>query len=199
MNQSEFLSALAQQIGSLPEADRTASLEFYSELIADRMEDGLSEQEAVAGIGTPEEIAAKIIEETPLNTLVRERVRSRRKLRAWEIIALVIGSPLWIAALIVLLTLVAVAYIVLWVLVLVVYIVGIVFALTGVACIPVGVLQLLSGDPLEQVLLIIGAGLVAIGCAILWFFVCKWATIGAARLSRGIARGIKRLFIGRRK
>ena len=65
-------------------------------MIDDRMEEGLAEEEAVSSFGTPEEIADQILSEIPLSRLVRERVKPKRALKAWEIVLLVLGSPVWL-------------------------------------------------------------------------------------------------------
>lgn len=199
MTQREFLDALDRRLAGIPEAEREASKEFYAESIADRMEDGVSEEEAVAAVGSVDEIADRILSELPLNVLVKARVRERGKLGGWAIAGLIAGFPVWFPLLIVAAVLVLVAYLVIWALVLCVYAVGLALALTGAVCIPVGIVQRIMGDPAAQAMLIFAAGLAAAGLAILWFFVCKWATVGAVRLSRAIGRAVKRLFIGRRE
>ena len=199
MTKEGFISALAARLSRLSETDRAASLAFYEEAIADRMEDGLSETEAVAGIGTPEEIAAQILASTPPNALVSGETSQPRKRSAGATAAWILTGPLWIAGLIVLFALVFVAYVVLWALVLCVYAVGIALAAAGVVCLFVGVVQLCMGDPVSRVLLLLAAGLLSGGLAIFWYFACKGATVGAAKLSRLLARGIKRIFTGRRQ
>ncbi|MBR3271538.1 MAG: DUF1700 domain-containing protein [Clostridia bacterium] len=199
MTKEGFLSALAARLSRLSETDRAASLAFYEEAIADRMEDGLTEAEAVAGIGTPEEIAAQILASLPPEALVSTDAPQPRKRSAGATVAWILTSPLWIAGLIVLFALVFVAYVVLWALVLCVYAVGVALAASGVVCLFVGVVQLCMGDPMRQVLLLLAAGLLSGGLAIFWFFACKGATVGAAKLSRLLARGVKQIFTGRRQ
>ena len=65
MKRIEFLNQLKAQLWALPEADIQCSLDYYSEMIDDRMEDGLSEEEAVAAIGDLDEIVKQILNETP--------------------------------------------------------------------------------------------------------------------------------------
>ena len=48
MSKTEFLTELKKALEGLPEEDIEKSLEYYSEMIDDRIEDGLSEEEAVA-------------------------------------------------------------------------------------------------------------------------------------------------------
>ncbi len=198
MTKEGFLSALAMRLSRLSETDRAASLAFYEEAIADRMEDGLSEAEAVADIGTPEEIAAQILASAP-NTLASGETPQPRKRSAGATVAWILTSPLWIAGLIVLFALVLVAYVVLWALVLCVYAVGVALAVSGAVCLFAGAVQLFMGDPVSPVLLVVAAGLVCGGLAIFWYYACKGATVGAAKLSRLLAKGVIRIFTGRRQ
>ena len=47
MNKTEFLDALRHALGKLPSYEVEQSIAFYAEMIDDRIEDGMSEQEAV--------------------------------------------------------------------------------------------------------------------------------------------------------
>ena len=66
MNKQAFLDALYHHLKALPKAERQQHIDYYAEMIDDRMEEGLSEEEAVAGIGSVEEVARTIIAETPV-------------------------------------------------------------------------------------------------------------------------------------
>ena len=65
MTKQEFLKALWTKLSELPKDDVEQSLDYYAEMIEDRIESGLSEEEAVAAVGTVDEAAAKIISEVP--------------------------------------------------------------------------------------------------------------------------------------
>ncbi len=73
MTKTEFLLRLREMLSELPQEDAAERLVFYGEMIDDRMEDGLTEDEAVSGIGQPEEIAQQILAETPVRRTERER------------------------------------------------------------------------------------------------------------------------------
>ena len=61
MNKTEFLDALRHALGKLPSYEVEQSIAFYAEMIDDRIEDGMSEQEAVAALGSVHAIAAQIV------------------------------------------------------------------------------------------------------------------------------------------
>ena len=59
MRKQEFLAKLRKGLSGLPQDDIEERLIFYSEMIEDRKEEGLSEEEAVAAIGSVDEIVAQ--------------------------------------------------------------------------------------------------------------------------------------------
>ena len=100
MNKEQFLLDLASALAGLPEEDIEKSLEYYSEMIDDRIEEGLSDEEAVADLGSIEEIRAQIIKDTPLPKLIKEKVKPKRSLSGLEITLIIIGSPIWFSLLV---------------------------------------------------------------------------------------------------
>ena len=91
MNKLEFALALSEKLSLLPEEEIDERVQFCVEMISDRMEEGVSEDEAVAAVGTVEDVAAQIIADIPFAKLIKERVKPKRRLKAWEIILLVLG------------------------------------------------------------------------------------------------------------
>lgn len=91
MTKQEFLSELERALGKLPHAEVEQALAFYDEAISDRMEDGLSEAEAVAGLGPVDEIAAQIAAETP--PIPRAIARANTGSRSLNIVLLAVFSP----------------------------------------------------------------------------------------------------------
>ena len=114
MNKTEFLDELRACLAGLPGEDIARSLDYYTEAIADRVEDGMTEEEATAELGAPNEIAERILSEIPLTRLVKNKLKPRRKMSSRTVILLIIGSPIWaslaIAALAVLFTVFAVLW-----------------------------------------------------------------------------------------
>lgn len=65
MNKKEFLDALEARLSPLSPENRRRILEYYSEAIADRMEEGLSEETAVGDMGSLEEVVRTTLEGMP--------------------------------------------------------------------------------------------------------------------------------------
>lgn len=78
MKKEEFIAALASEIRDLSKEDIARSLEYYGEMIDDRVESGMSVEEAVNDLGGVEKVAQQIIAELP-----RERKNAEGK-RPWD-------------------------------------------------------------------------------------------------------------------
>ena len=112
MNKQTFLSELRKRLAGLPKKELEERLAFYSEAIDDRIEDGLTEEQAVAGIGSLDEVVEQIMSEVRLPSLVKEKVKPKRSLMVWEIVLLVVTFPIWVSLLFVALVVLLSIYIV---------------------------------------------------------------------------------------
>ena len=66
MNRSEFLDSLTRALEGMPEQDRQDALNYFDELISDKaLDQGCSEEEAIANLGPIETIAASIRQTEP--------------------------------------------------------------------------------------------------------------------------------------
>ena len=193
MDKYDFLLALEARLEGLPEADRQASLDFYSEMLDDLVEGGMTETEAVASLGSPEAIAEEILLEMPLPKLVKAKMKKRR-LSGLEITLLAVGFPIWLPIGIALLAVVFAIYISLWAVVVSLYAANVAMA----ACAPTGiaaaVVLFASGKP-AAALLFLGAALALAGLSILWFLLCNLTAKGMWKLGKLTLRGIKACFI----
>ena len=75
MNKTAFLKSLKKQLKRLKASELEKQLNYYEEIIADMTENGLSEEDAIARLGTPETIAQEILADTaPENLRKKETV-----------------------------------------------------------------------------------------------------------------------------
>lgn len=194
MDKHEFLAKLRNALAGLPEKDVEERLSFYSEMIDDRMEEGLSEQEALSAVGSVEEIASEIIVEMPFTTIAKERVKRNRRLKTWEIILLVLGSPIWLSLAIAAIAVIFSLYISLWSVIISLWAVfaSVVASAFGVAA---GGVALLCVGKTVPAMAMIASGLVCAGLSIFTYFSCKAATKGILALTKKIGLGIKNCFL----
>lgn len=189
MKKDEFLNELKNKLNGLPKDDVDNRISFYSEMIDDRIDDGKTEEEAVADIGTVDDVVNDIAKDTPLVKLVKEKVKPKRSLRAWEIVLIVLGFPLWFPLLLTAFILCLVAYILLWVLVIVSYAVEFSLIAGAIGGIVIFFAYLFSGG--EVNLIALGASIMCAGASVLMFFGCVGATKVSIALSKKIITGIK--------
>lgn len=194
MTKNEFLSELCRALGSVPENDIFERVNFYSEMIDDRIEEGMTEEEAVTAMGSVDEIASGIIADLPLGKLVREKIKPRRSLATWEILLLILGSPLWISLLAAAVAILVSLYAVLWSVVVCLWATEASLIGSALGGLVGGIVIAVVGNMLPGAALI-GAALVCAGLSIILLFGCLSATKGIARLSRAIVIRIKKMFV----
>jgi uncharacterized membrane protein len=114
MDKHDFLHALEERLAGLAESDRQASLDFYAEMLDDLTESGMTEADAVASLGSVDAIAEEILMDTPLPKLIKAKMKPKRRMRAWEIVLIAVGSPVWFPILIALFAVALSLYITLW-------------------------------------------------------------------------------------
>ena len=193
MKKNEFIIQLIYGLSSLPQAELEDRVAFYSEMIDDRMEEGLSEEDAVADIGSVESVINQIIADTPLTSIIKERIRRRKKPGAWGITLLAVGSPIWILLIAAAYAIIVSVYASIWAVVVSLW------ASFG-AMVGVGVGGILGGFLLIGLgkspagFGLIGCALVCCGLAILTFYACKYTTIAMVWLTKKIALLIKKCF-----
>ena len=198
MNKQEFLAKLQTNLSGLPEKEVQDSLGFYSEMIDDRMEEGLSEEDAVREIGSAEDIAKQIISETPLIKIVKDKINPKRKIQAWEIVLLILGAPLWLSLMIAIFAIILAAYVSIWAVVISFWAVFV--SLIAVALCGIGVgAGLIWNNHILSAFLLIGTSFVCAGLSVFCFYGCKAATKGIILLAKKIIFGIKNSFMKRKK
>ncbi|HIZ55381.1 MAG TPA: DUF1700 domain-containing protein [Firmicutes bacterium] len=196
MNKEQFLAAVKVKIAGLPQSDIEKSLGYYEEMIDDHMEDGLTEEQSVEMMGTVDEVATQILMDTPLSKLVKVKVQPSRAWRVWEILLLILGSPIWLSLLLAALVLLVSVYIVIWSVVIALYAVNVSVAAAGIAGIAGSIILTCTGNYI-QALLFLGGGLFCAGIAILLFFAFNQVAAGILKLSRWIILWVKSWFIGK--
>ena len=216
MKKIEFLRALGEALLFLPQQELDERLDFYSEMIDEAMEEGMSEEEATAHLGTWEEICAQIDEfrtsepqpieaikeepaKEPKNPIPEKKPKKRISLPMWAVVLLILTSPVW-GAIVLSLGIAVFAVIVALVVTggaLVIFLFAVVIALAavGVVGIPAAVVLFFTGS-IATGLLSLGGGLVCGGFAILGWFMCIAFAKFVAVCFKGLFGGIVKV-IGR--
>lgn len=160
------------------------------------MEEGLSEEEAVSAIGSVDEIAAQIVADIPFVKIVKEKIKSKRQLKTWEIVLLVLGFPVWLSLLIAAFSVFFSLYVSLWTVIISLWAVFGSLVVCGFGGIIAGFVFALGNNGLTGIAMI-GTGMISAGLAIFLFYGCKSATKGILLLTKKIVLWSKNYFIKR--
>lgn len=191
MTKQEFLAALREGLRGLPQSEIEERMSFYAEMIDDRVEEGVSEEDAVAAVGSIEDIVAQIVADFPFVRLVKERIKPQRRLSAWEMVLLVLGAPLWLSLLIAVAAVVLSLYVTLWSVMVALWSVFASLAGSALGCLAGGILFICTGY-LPSGLATVAVALVCAGLSIFAFIGCREATKGVVWLTKKMALGIKK-------
>lgn len=159
MNKQEYLESIRSRISAMPADDVNRFMDYYSEMIDDRVEDGLSEEEAVADMGSPDAAVEQILEDMPLTKLVKEKIKPKHELKAWEVVLIVLGSPVWIPLLMTAAVLLLTLWIVAFALLISFYAVVLSFVVAGIGGLICTIPLFVAHSPYTAVLML-GAALI---------------------------------------
>ena len=194
MIKQEFSDALRVKLSGLPEQDVEEQLAFYSEMIDDRIEEGATEEDAVSAIGSVDQIAEQILSEIPFSRLAKERIKPKRRIKAWEIVLLALGSPIWLSLGIAAFAVILSLYVVLWSFIVSLWAIFVSVAACVPACIAAGVL-LICMENTALGIASISMSFVCAGLAIFLFFGCSAASKSIVVLTKKLALVVKKCVV----
>lgn len=180
MNKGTYADRLEALLVCLPKDKRAEAVSFYEEAIDDRIEDGMSEEDAVAAMGPVESVAEMILEELPI--VPRAVAKTKRKSPVLLWVLAIAGSPLWVPLALAFFVVIAVVYVTIWVIAACIWLVAAVFVLAlplGLYLAWCGLMTGLLAFALAQA----GMGLVLCGIGLFVFSLAFSTSRGLALLS----------------
>ena len=93
MTEKEYLKELKRNLSALKRSDRNSLIEFYKEMIEDKIENDKTEREAIAELEPADAVAKRTLAEYGID---EEKLNMRRKISGTTLALVIIGSPLWI-------------------------------------------------------------------------------------------------------
>lgn len=198
MTKAEYLSQIREKINGISTEDVEKNIEYYSEMIDDRIEEGMTEEEAVSQMDSPRKVADMILAETPITKLVEDKINSKKQFRAWEIVLIVLGAPIWLSLLIAVISVFFALAISVFAVLISFYAVG--FAV-GVAAIVgmIGAIMFAVSLNMNAALFMLGTGLICAGLLVLFVMAVKPVSVGIVRLCAWFGKVVKRMFVGKGK
>lgn len=209
------MEALKTCLDGMDESERRASVEYYAEMIDERMEDGMDEESAVGALGSPflaaEQLRAARTDapksqanadsetfgqsacaqsadagNTKTGSAEKDGKQAEKSPVAMRTLLLILGFPLWFPLLLTAVLLLFSVYIVIWSVLISLWCVFASFALSGAVCVAAVVIGFLTNGA--------AAGLFYIGAALTLAALSIFAFLGARGLTRVAARGTAHSF-----
>ena len=193
MTKADFLQLLERALSQLSDEERRANLEYYSELLDDMMEEGMSETEATAKLGSPNQIARHILQEMPLSKLVSTRMKPKSGWTPLAIVLAVVGSHVWVPLLLMCAAVVFALFVSIWALgaAAIAVVAGLAVAVVAAPVIAIRA----AAVTLPLGLLLLGCGLVLLGLCVLGGLMAVELCRLLWQLTVWLAHKIKSLFI----
>ncbi len=212
MTKHEFLTAVrahAQGSGYIPH-ELEKMLEYYSEMIDEAMEDGATEADAVAGLGTWAEIVEQINascttvfvpEDSQKNsgTHTQQNAQTNQtsdspkrgyvRLPVWAMVLLILSAPLWVPLIFSFLLVLFLAIVIAASLLVALVVTTVALAVVGVVGIPVSIVVLFTVGG-ANFGFTLATALICVGAAMLLELLCVTAWI----LFKAVLRGIRGVF-----
>lgn len=113
MTKNDFIKDLAAALTRYGVSDAANTLDYYDELIDDRIEGGEAEGAVIASLETPNQIASQLAD--PFQPTEVQRQKMSPFVLVTLVVLLVLGSPLWGSLLLTAIILLAVGYLLLWI------------------------------------------------------------------------------------
>ena len=192
MNKQEFLTQLEYGLKGLPKEDVDERVVFYGEMIDDLTDEGMSEEEAVGKIGRVEDVVSQIVSDNRFQKQQAGETKKRR-LCVWEMVLLIIGSPVWLALVVSAVAVMLALYVSWWAVLVSLWASFGAFIGSAAGGIISGVGMICNGEPLSGIALI-GMSLVLTGFGIFLFFGCKALTKGTVTLTKRTFLWLKNRF-----
>lgn len=193
MNRNEFSRELRRRLTELKNAEVNKTVEFYNEMIDERIDAGLTEEEAVADLGSIDDIVAQV-----KNNAAPENIKSRiSKLQVWQWVLIVLGAPLWAPVLVAVFAAVFSIYIGIWSVLISGFAVVLGFVLAAIAFIVVMVGAIIAGL-FAKTILYVGGALICASLAIFIFIAVYGCTKLVIKATVAGVKWVGRLFSGKK-
>ena len=201
MLRDEYLSNLKDKLAAnnIPGID--SMIDFYDEAISDRIEDGMSEEDAVAAMEDADEVVKSALLDKPIAALMMESARKKHQEAnekghgALFVVLTIIGFPIWFPLLVAFFAILFSIYIAMWAIVVSIYAVELAFAITAVASFFACFTFMMGQIPFATAIALLGCALIFAGLAILLWkpvvIITKWMI----KIIKEVFRSIKKIFV----
>ncbi len=201
MLRQEYLDQMRDKLtaNNIPGVD--GMIDFYDEAISDRIEDGMSEEDAVAAMEDVDSVVKAALLDKPITKLMADKAREKHKEASENghgtlfVVLMVVGFPIWFPLLVTFLSVIFSLYVALWAIVISIYAVELSFAIVSLVAL-FGCAAFFMGQiPFVTAIALLGISLLFAGLTLLLWKPIVALTKWMIKLIKAIFRGIKSMFV----
>lgn len=190
MDKQEFLKELSKGLSSMDGEEKGRVLDYYAELIDDKVETGKSEAKAIEEFGEISALVADILEEREERTPFAAQKELSTGAKVGWILLLVLGSPVWLSLGIAVLAVLFSVFVSLWAVLVSLYAAAVgMMAAGALYLVPSVVLAFTKSLPVGMVQT--GVCFLCMGLGLLLFLAMWMLTVPLARLTVRCCRMVK--------
>ena len=180
MNRNQFIDILARKLSKMPEKELKQTIDYYYEIISDKMNDGMTEEQAIESLGSLDEIVTDTLSDASDSC---ETVKEKKESK-WKNITIGATAIIWVPVLIGLFGGLIALYISLWAIVISL---GAITLATGVGTLVsiLGIVDICTGA-VASGLTIISMGIGSLGLSFIFYTITVYSGKGMILLTRKI-------------
>lgn len=206
MTKREFFDALSDRIRSLPKEEVNRTITYYNEILEDYMEDGMTEEEAVAKLEDVDVIAQRILhsnepEQPPYSAPApygEQAVPPREKKHTGLFVALaIVGFPIWFPLVMAFFSVIFSVIVSLFSIIISLIAIPVGLAAGAIGGVGVSPVLFYTGQTAKGFVML-GGGLICAALSIFSIMLMVWLVKWIWRLIRWICRQVRRLFTRRK-
>lgn len=175
MNKNEFINLFYQKLDGLPKKEIDDRLNFYLEIIDDKIEEGKTEEQAILEIGNVEDIADEVLNDISVISIVKENIKPKKKFKLIHLILIILSFPIWLPVIITYLLLNYLMSMLFAIFIIVFWTIVFASAILSLSCLIIAFSSLFSANYLNFGLYI-SLALIFSGISILLYFLTKFLT-----------------------
>lgn len=183
MSKNEFLGKLRIEMQNAGLDNISNVIEYYDEMLEDRIEDGMTEEEAVASMESIQSIVNSMKADKPMSEVVKERIKEskdkaeKKGHSALWITLAILGSPIWASLLLAFAVVLFAFYVTIWALIFAFFATTVALGVASIACLVAAPVSIFLGwVPIATTVALLGISLFFGGiCILLWSPVVSFA------------------------
>lgn len=200
MKKEEFLNKLRDELENANINNVEDIIEYYEEMIDDRIDDGMTEKKAVASIDGIDTIVKNELLDRPMATIIKEKVKDEAEkaekngTKTLWLVLLIIGIPVWFPLIIGLLGGLFGLCCGVWGIIIALFATILGLSVAAIACIGTGLISIFT-MPTSMTLATITAGIILAGVSMILIPLAVTIAKGMISVIKRLFKAIKGLFV----